>query len=261
MPGAQFDRQIWPIVVAHRGASSTVPENTLPAFDRAVLDGADVVELDVRMTLDGVAVVMHDGDVSSRTDGTGWIHRMTLDEVRVLDASGGRGPRTPVPTLREALELLSGRAGVDIEIKNAPDEPSFDPGESAAEETVRLLGETGFVGPVLVSSFHWPTVERVRRRTMDVATGLLFTPLIPLDVALAHAVEADHAFVLPRFTQLADDAGAEYVARAHRAEVRVGTWTVDDLEEMDRLFAMGVDAVATNDPGAAVAVRDRFRRG
>jgi glycerophosphoryl diester phosphodiesterase len=214
------------------------------------------------MTLDGVAVVMHDGDVSGRTDGTGWIHRMTLDEVRALDASGGRGPRVPVPTLREALELLSGRAGVDIEIKNAPDEPSFDPDEAASEETVRLLGETGFDGPVLVSSFHWPTVERVRRRTSDVATGLLFTPLIPLDVALVHAVDAGHAFVLPRFTQLADDeAATDYVGRAHRAGVRVGTWTVDDPPEMGRLFAMGVDAVATNDPGAAVPVRDRFRRG
>src|SRR5438105_298377 len=79
MPLANLDRQMWPIVVAHRGASATFPENTLPSFEGAVEAGADVVELDVRMTADGVAVVMHDGDVATTTDGTGHVHELTLE--------------------------------------------------------------------------------------------------------------------------------------------------------------------------------------
>jgi glycerophosphoryl diester phosphodiesterase len=259
MPADQFERQIWPIVVAHRGASAAAPENTLRAFDEAVAAGADVVELDVRMTIDGVAVVLHDLDVSTRTNGSGLVHQLTLAEVKRLDASGGAGSPQEVPTLEEALRRLSGRVGVDIEIKNLPSEPSFDsPREEAAAETVRLLEATVFRGPVLVSSFNWLTIERVRVLDPSVATGLICTSLLRPDEALAYAERAGHAFVLPPAASVSE-AGRPFVERAHAAGVRVGTWTVDEPGETERLFEMGVDAVATNDPASAVPVRDRAR--
>ncbi|HEX2267215.1 MAG TPA: glycerophosphodiester phosphodiesterase family protein, partial [Actinomycetota bacterium] len=154
---------MWPAVVAHRGASALYPENTLRAFEGAVDAGADLVELDVRLTSDGVPVILHDLDVSITTDGSGRVHELTLAEIKRLDASKGRSERVEVPTLRETLELLSGRVGVNIEIKNLPEEPAFDsPREAAVEKTLSTLHDVAFSGPVVVCSFNWLSIERVR---------------------------------------------------------------------------------------------------
>src|SRR5439155_21593183 len=102
MVPSEISRQTSPSVVAHRGASLAYPENTVEAFEGAIAAGADVVELDVRLTADGVPVILHDLDVGATTDGTGFVHTWTLADVKRLDASGGRGSRAEVPTLREA---------------------------------------------------------------------------------------------------------------------------------------------------------------
>jgi glycerophosphoryl diester phosphodiesterase len=256
---ANFDRQIRPIVVAHRGASAAYPENTLASFEGAIEAGADVVELDVRMTADGVAVVLHDLDVAATTDGTGFVHTLTLAEVKRLDASGGLGLRAEIPTLREALDLLSGRVGINIEIKNLPGEPSFDsPREAAAKEVVALLRDTRFQGTVLVSSFNWLSIERIQELDQSIPTGFLTTAAVDPWAALVYAKSRGHAYVLPQAPALYE-AGAEFVEGARRDGIRVGTWTVDDPEAIERLFEMGVDAIATNDPAMAVPIRDRFR--
>src|SRR5438093_10833099 len=161
MAGTNINRQIWPIVVGHRGASASHPENTLLSFEGAVAAGAGVVELDVRVTADGEAVVMHDLDVSVTTDGTGFVHELTLAQIKRLDASRGRGEPVEVPTFREALDVLSGRAGVNAEIKNLPGEPAFDfPREAAVEAVLAHISETDFQGSVLVSSFSWLSNSR-----------------------------------------------------------------------------------------------------
>ncbi len=255
----QIERQNWPVVVAHRGASAVYPENTLEAFEGAIEAGADVVELDVRLTTDGVAIVLHDADVGATTDGSGFVHAMTLAEVKQLDASGGRGPRAEIPTVEEALRLLSGRAGVNLEIKNLPGEPSFDsPREAAATEAVRLVHELGFQGSVLVSSFNWLAIERVQDLDPELPTGFLTTALIDPWAALVYVRSRGHAYVLPQAPPVFE-AGRPFVQEAHASGVLVGTWTVDDPEAIDRLFADGVDAIATNDPAAAIPIRDRYR--
>lgn len=259
MAFSNFERQIRPLVVAHRGASAAYPENTLESFEGAVEAGADIVELDVRLTADNVAVILHDLDVSATTDGSGFVHELTLVQVKLLDASGGTGPRTEIPTLREALELLSGRAGINVEIKNLPGEPSFDsPREAVAEQAVGLLHETGFDGAVLVSSFNWLSIERVQDLDPGIPTGFLTTAAIDPWASLVYARSRRHAYVLPQAPALYE-AGKEFVDAAHDERIQVGTWTVDDREAIERLFQMGVDAVATNDPAAAVPIRDRFR--
>jgi glycerophosphoryl diester phosphodiesterase len=254
-------RQTSPAVVAHRGASATFPENTLEAFEGAIAAGADVVELDVRLTSDGFPVILHDVDVGVRTNGSGFLHTLTLAEVKRLDASAGVGPRVEVPTLAEALEVLSGRAGVNVEVKNLPGEPSFDsPKEAVAEATVRTLQRVGFRGTVLVSSFNWLSIERLREIEPDIPTGFLTTAAIDPGAALVYVLSKGHAFVLPQAPALYE-AGEEFVARAHGEGVLVGTWTVDDPDAIERLFSWGVDAVATNAPEMAVPIRDRVRAG
>jgi glycerophosphoryl diester phosphodiesterase len=254
-------RQILPAVVAHRGASLDHPENTIRAFDAAVEAGADFVELDVRLTAEAIPVVLHDLDVSRTTDGSGLVHQLTLAEVKRLDASGGRGPRAEVPTLREALESLSGRVGVNIEIKNTPGEPAFDsPREAAAEQVVKTLGDLGFSSPVLISSFNWLSIERIQELDGAISTGFLTSAAVDPRAALVYVRSRGHAFVLPQSPALFG-AGRGFVREAHADGIQVGTWTVDDPEAIRSLFAMGVDAVASNDPVTAVAVRDRLRAG
>jgi glycerophosphoryl diester phosphodiesterase len=252
-------RQIQPpLVVGHRGASAEYPENTLAAFEGAIEAGADVVELDVRLTSDGVPVVMHDADVAETTDGAGFVHTFTLDGLKRLNASRN-GPRTEVPTLHEALQLLTGRVGVNVEVKNLPGEPAFDsPREEAVERTLALLDEIGFVGSVLISSFNWLCIERVRELSPQTPTGFLSSPLIDARASLVYARSAGHSHVLPHAAAVFA-AGEGFVDEAHRDGIQVGTWTVDEVDAMERLFAMGVDALATNRPDVAVGVRDRFR--
>jgi glycerophosphoryl diester phosphodiesterase len=150
---------------------------------------------------------------------------------------------------------------VDIEIKNLPGEPGFEsPLESATEATLRELESSSFVGEVLLTSFNWLSIEHVKAIRPDVATGFLSTAAIDPRAALVYARSKGHEFVLPQAAAVFD-AGPAFVADAHRDGIRVGTWTVDDPEEIDRLFAMDVDAVATNDPTAGVSVRDRRRSG
>ncbi len=235
------------------------PENTLRAFEGAIEVGADLVELDVRLTADGVPVILHDLDVSITTDGRGLVHEMTLAEIKRLDASTGRTEREEVPTLREALELLSGRVGVNLEIKNLPEEPSFDsPAEAVVEKTLSTLHDVAFSGPVVLCSFNWLSIERVRELDPSLPTGFLSVPAIDPWASLTYVKSRGHSFVLPHVVGL-DSAGREFVEAAHADGVRIGTWTVDDAATMERLFHMGVDALATNDPAAAIPIRDRVR--
>lgn len=235
------------------------PENTIEAFEAAIAAGADFVELDARLTADGVPVVMHDPDVSRTTNGLGVVHELTLAEVKRLDASGGRGLRTEVPTLREALETLSGRVGVNIEIKNTPGEPAFDsPHEATAGRVVALLEETGYSGDVLVSSFNWLSIERVQELAGWIPTGFLTTAAMDPRAALEYVRTRGHSYVLPQARALVE-AGEPFVRDAHQDGIHVGTWTVDDAGEVERLFGLGVDALATNDPAMAVPIRDRVR--
>ena len=229
-----------PAVIAHRGASAAWPENTLTAFEAAVRAGADMVELDVRLTADGALVVMHDADVARTTEGRGLVRELTLAEVRALH----------VPTLREALDLLHGRAGVEIEIKD-------DPGEAAADAVVDVLRTTRVRRSArVVVSRRRPrararTGSRDRDRARDARHRRAAGRARP---RRRHG----HPFLLPDAPSLRR-AGREVARLAHERGVRVGTWTVDDPDEIAELFAWGVDAVETNEPGMAVPIRDAAR--
>jgi glycerophosphoryl diester phosphodiesterase len=240
------DRPARPMVVAHRGASVEQPENTIAAFEAAIDAGADAVEFDVRMTADGHAVVMHDPDVSRTTDATGLVSEMTLEDVRKLD----------VPTLEEALRCLSGRAAVDIEIKNSPDDPGYTPdAERAVEATLAALDEISFGGQVIVSSFNPRSIAHSRALRPDVPTGLLTWFDVDADDALAQASGQSHPWVLPFVTKVLE-AGEGFGQRVHDSGALLGVWIADDPSTARQLFELGADAVATNDPRSIVQVRD-----
>jgi glycerophosphoryl diester phosphodiesterase len=239
--------------VAHRGASAERPENTLGAFERAVEVGAPAIEFDVRVTADGHAVVVHDASVDRTTNGSGVVRSMTLDEVRALEIATGDGDPEHVPTLEEVLRFASSRAAVDVEIKNLPGEPDFDPERELAVEALhRALDDVGFVGPVIVSSFNPRSIAASRTMRPEVPTGLLTEYSVDAEAALTYAAAEGHAWVLP-FLGKVREAGEGFPSDVHRAGLLLGTWLTDDPDEALALFASGVDAVATNDPRAVVA--------
>lgn len=255
MSERRFSQEADRLVVAHRGASAIEAENTLAAFDAAVAAGADVVEFDVRMTADDVAVVMHDPDVSRTTDGHGLVRDLRLDELKALRIRTADGKLAEVPTLEEALICLSGRAAVDVEIKNIPGEPDFDgENELAVEATLRALDAVAFVGTVLLSSFNPLSIARALSLAPDVPTGLLTTEDVEPLAAFGFARDQGHAWVLPFVGGVLGE-GPSLADLVHGAGMRLGTWITNDLAEAIALMRAGVDAVATNDPAAIVAAR------
>jgi glycerophosphoryl diester phosphodiesterase len=248
-PGLTFGEASRPLVVAHRGASVEQPENTIAAFEAAIDAGADAVEFDVRLTRDGVPVVIHDPDVSRTTHRRGLVAELTAGEIRTLG----------VPTLDEALACLGGRAAADIELKNEWYELGFvEEGAPALEPVLHALDRSAFPGPVLLSSFDPATMRRSRELRPEVPTGLLTRAETDVASALEAATDDDHPWVLPFVAQVLD-AGASLVDEVHEAGLRLGTWIADDPGMARTLFSWGVDAVATNDPRAIVAVRDDVR--
>jgi glycerophosphoryl diester phosphodiesterase len=247
------------LVVAHRGASAVEAENTLAAFERAIEAGADVIEFDVRLSADGHPVVHHDPDVGRTTDGRGLVREMTLAELKRLRIPASHGDAAEIPTLPEALACCLGRVAVDIELKNIPGEPDFEPDrQRVAEATARALLEAGHTGATMMSSFNPWALARARELAPEIPTGLLTGYEIEAAAALAFAREGGHPWVLP-FIRHVSAAGARFVAEAHDAGIAVGTWLTDDPAEAVALFRAGVDAVATNDPGVVgLAVRGAF---
>lgn len=136
------------IAVGHRGAMKFAPENTLAAFDKAIEMGARAVEMDVRMTADGHFIIMHDATVDRTTNGRGFVSTMTLAEIAALDAGSWFAPEFAgerVPTLREALRHLKGRAAIDLDFKGGPDD--------SAQQIARILDEEGYDDGTLVTVF------------------------------------------------------------------------------------------------------------
>lgn len=239
-----------PLVIGHRGAAATHPENTLASFEAAFQAGADAVEADIRLTADGVAVVIHDADVSRTTDGAGLVHELTLEQVRAFDAGSGQ----QVPTLHELLELVADHeAGVALEVKNLPGDPGYDPAhEGAVDALIHEAAEFPAM-PILVVSFNPRSVERARR-AKDLETGFLATAAMDPRIALRYVVEAGHDWLWPQVGAVLA-AGEALPPACHDASVRIGAWTVDEPGDMRSLRSWGIDALVSNDPAAAVTAR------
>lgn len=230
------------LVFGHRGACLRAPENTLGAFALALDEGADGLELDVRLCASGELVVTHDPTFQRRAGDPRAVGAMSLADIRSLDVGGGQR----VPLLDEVLELARARgAAVNVEIKtNGPR------GSEVAAAVAERLRRGATPREVLVSSFDPRALAVLRRRAPGVPTGFLFGARqgwvlrsgLPAILVRAAAVHPEKWLV---------DAGA--VAAWHRGGRRVNVWTVDDAAELRRLAAIGVDGVITNDPAAARA--------
>ncbi len=231
-------------VIAHRGASSRAPQNTLAAFEKAIELGADMVELDVHLSKDGRIVVMHDSTVDSTTDGSGKISEMTLEEIKNLDAGSHfdeefSGER--VPTLEEVLELTEDEIGLNIELKTRSEE-----NEGLEEKVLNLLDKYDTTETVMISTFSFDSAKKVNDINANIPVGLLYLTL-PLT--------AWHAKRIHKKRPWADAAhpwhwtiGERHVRKIHELGVDVNVWTVDSERNIKKMIDHGVDGIITNKP-------------
>jgi len=187
-----------PKLVAHRGASAVAPENTMAAFERAWLDRADIVEMDVRLSADHEVVVMHDGELGRTTDGTGLVSDWPVAELKRLDAGAWFGAAyagEPIPTLREVLHWARGKVAVMLELKFDPF-GSFDP--QLVPAVASLIEEARMADQVVAISYQPRALVQLKILLPSVPAG----PIYPADGVLRLTVG-----IARRFPKLAEAAG------------------------------------------------------
>lgn len=231
-------------IVGHRGAAGLAPENTLASFEAALEAGCDRIELDVRATRDGAAVVFHDARLDRFVTAASPLQSttvtcLTLAELERVDVGAALGrPGCHVPSLRAALDLLDRRVALNIELKG-----SGDDGSRALRACLPLLRERGLQDMTLLSSFHAPVLQEAREQAPEVPRAFIADDRTPGDaVVLARdlvcvALHAGH--------EITDE---PLLARCRSAGLALRTWTVNDEARMRRFMALGVDGIVTDHP-------------
>ena len=235
------DRATVPAVVAHRGYSAIMPENTLAAMDAGSRAGADWVEIDVATSADGIPYVLHDTTVDRTTAGTGALSALTSSVLDVLHAGEWFSPAyraEPLPRLSAALDVVERMtAGLLLEIKG--------PETRAALETIiGRVRARGLLGRVLLQSFDEQVLERAYAVEPSLRLGVLRDTLDPDPVAVARRL---HAIAYnPAWDALS--ARLSVVAELNAAGIAVMPYTIDDPDDWLLARDAGVDGIITNKP-------------
>ena len=231
-------------IVAHRGFSSIAPENTLIAFQKAIECGADYFELDIQKTKDDSIVVIHDASVDRTTSNNmkGVIAEMTYSDLTAVKVGYHKKfmdkyKNEKIPTLRETLELAKNNIKVCIEIKVY----------GAEKEVVNIVNDLGVSDDVIIFSFHYPVIAKIRQLDKHIPTLFLIDNADEMTIDYAKVIESNAigvgsgTIVTKEFLEIAHDHGIE-----------VWKWTVNDEDEMQQLIDVGIDGLITDYPDKAL---------
>ncbi len=260
-----------PLVIAHRGASGLAPENTLAAFEMAIALGAHGIELDLQLSADGQAIVIHDRRLERTTNGRGAVYHCTAAELAELDAGSwfekklARRPRTraliealrkqthsplrlarqPVPTLEQILRLArqANLARLYLELKSQPANR-----DALLEQTLRLVQRFGLEESVTLLSFDHQAIKQTKTRAPHIRTAVTLP-------ASSRRMIGARAIIAAVERAQADEAALHFglvsrrtVAALQARGFSVSVWTANRPLRMRRLIACGVDAIMTNFP-------------
>lgn len=239
-----------PFIFAHRGASAHAPENTLAAFELALAQNADGIELDVKLSSDGQVVVIHDPTVDRTTGARGRVKDMSLADLRSLNAGSFFSQsfsNERIPTLEEVFESMGKRLFINVELTNYN-----SPRDHLVETVCMLVKKFNLQKHVMFSSFFASNLSKAGSYLPDVPRGLLALN------GIAGAWARSFGYYFGKYQALhpyLKDVSPEQVGRVHRLKGRIHVWTVNKAEDMRQLFRWGVDAIFTDDPKLAVQVR------
>ena len=255
-----------PLILGHRGASAVAPENTLAAFARAISDGADGIEFDVRLSCDSAAVVIHDANLKR----TGLVDRLisdlTVAELTQIDVGSWFAdcnqnpnesfPGEKLPTLLQVFELFSSNNGLlYIEMKCDQDE-----GSALAAEVVRLTREFQMAERVVVESFDHAAIAAVKKIDSGIRTAALFEPKLTRPISTVRRLKMVDTALGVGADEIALHhtlAGVRVVEKARQAGLDVVVWTVDDPTWITRARALDIKALIANDPASLLRWRDQ----
>lgn len=223
-------------IVAHRGSSRVYPENTMLAFNQAVDELADCIELDVRQTADGELIVMHDLSLRRTTGVKEDASSLTLSEIKQLDAGSWKSPKfkgEQIPELSEVLEYAHGRIRLNIEIKTGKSDNNF------AKKLVGLLEKYDMVDSSVVTAFDYDILKEIKSLNENIKTGYI------LSVAYGdYFGMKDIDFFSISYAFVSTD----MVTRAHEHDKEVYAWTVNSEKSIKRMLECGVDGIITDNP-------------
>ena len=227
-------------ITAHRGASEDAPENTLAAFDKAIEQGADVVELDVRQTKDGEVVVMHDESLKRTCGVNKKVGKLTYDKI--LECSPTKRHKgsdkelyaeEKIPTLRQVLELVGDRAMLNIEIKPARTDDHLE------ARVAELIQEFDYYDNCVVTSPTYGSIRKIKNIDPRIKTVYVMSVAIGDFYALPYA---DAFSIKYRYVN------TEIVRQIHELDKEVYVWTVDDKDTLESMMLLDVDSIITNKP-------------
>ena len=250
-----------PLVMAHRGGAGLWPENTMYGFERAVDLGVDMLETEIHSTADNILVLMHDTTVDRTTNGSGPIRAFTLEELKTLDAGynwtsdGGqtfpfRGSGITVPTLEEVFTALP-TARINIDIKQ--EKPSL------VEPLCKTIRTFDMTDKVMVASFNSKVLKAFRRVCPEVTTSagtgeVAFFFMVNMVFLGAVYRPACQAFQVPEYSSGLRVLTKRFVETAHGLNLAVHVWTINEVTDMKRLLALGVDGIVTDYPDRLISL-------
>ena len=247
------------LIIAHRGANKYAPQNTIPAFERAIELGAEGFETDLHITKDGHVVICHNYTINETSTGKGRISEMTLDELRQYDYGSYFSDKfkgTPIPTIDDFLSLVE---KTDIKVLNIEIKPPKEKDTAIVRETIKAVKEHGLSDKLLISSFSPEILVEAKKLDRNCKTGFLYAPnrLITAKVAwrivpFAKSIGCDA--IHPQFIFVNE----KYIKKAHEAGLMVNPWTVDMPEIINNLLKWGADGIITNLPDVVEKMRERY---
>ena len=241
--------------VAHRGGSQLAPENTLAAFRNVLSFHIDAIELDVHMSRDSHLVVFHDYTIEKRTDGKGNLLDLDFAYLRSLNAAahfpGGWPEPQQIPTLREVLDLAKGHVQVNIEIKPSKRDGVYGRYPTIVEAVIDEVRAVGMLDQVLLMSFDWMVLPRVKALEPGVQTGALVSDDVwapqaehALDILMEQVAALRCNWINVDCDLFTNDMPAFF----HEHGYKLGLWTVNSAAELRRFAAAGVDSLTSDRP-------------
>jgi len=241
-----------PVIIAHRGDKAHAPENTLAAFKQAAEKGADAIEFDVKLTCDGHVIVLHDQTVDRTTNGSGNLAKLSLAELREMDANvqfPGQFHGEKVPKLDEVFEEVGQRLYMNIELTNYA-----TPTDALVSKVVELVKKYGLQKRVLFSSFLVRNLRKASDLLPEVSRGLLTMAGLLGWWGRTFGWRGDYYALHPYIT----DVNSGIVDHLHANGKCIHVWTVNGADDFKRMFGLGVDGIITDDPALALHLLGRY---
>jgi len=244
-----------PLVIAHRGASFYAPENTMPAFEKALELGSQIIELDVLLLSDGVPVVIHDTNLRRLAGVDKDIRTLSSLQIKSLDVGSFFGPQfknASIPLLSEVLEWADGKTALNIEIKPESVTDSFENG--IEEKVLHLIRKQKMETQVLISGFDLRTIERFKQHAPEIARGVLYkkqnsSGLKPADLVDSLEAASLHVSKWDLRSKIMTDAAAR--------KIPVLVYTVNRKWQMRRFINKGVKGIFSDKPDVLAKVIER----